>query len=172
MAKKDIIDFGEVPEEIRKGGSYYAPPGDYLVKIVGVEKQWKNNDHSNPAYYRWEFKIDSGEHKGTILTQNTTLAPKGLFNLRNLIHAVTGKNVAGRKLGFDPETLKGKKLAVTVEDREYTRDNKQRLASNVVDMRPEEEYEAAAEAEEVEEVDDDEVEVEEEALEEVDLDEL
>ena len=167
---KDIIDFGEVPQEIRSGGgSFYAPPGDYLVKITDVEKRWKNNDRSNPGYYRWEFTISKGEHKGTKLTQNTSLKPNALFNLRNLIHAVSGKNVAGRKLGFDPNSLKGKTLAVTVEDNEYTRDGKQRISSNVVDMRSTDEYEeASAEVEEVEE----EVEVEEDELEEVDLDEL
>jgi Protein of unknown function (DUF669) len=148
----DTIDFTGVPEEIRKGGgSYYAPPGDYPVKVLTAEKRWKNDDHSNPAYYRWEFQILDGEHKGTKLTMTTSLAPQALFNLRNLIFAAIGKNVAGKKVNFSPDILYGKKIAVTVEDREYTQDNKQKIAANVVDVRPIEELEeeAATEEEEV-----------------------
>jgi hypothetical protein len=168
---KDTIDFGEVPSEIRGGGgNFYVPPGDYLVQITDVEKRWKNNDRSNPAFYQWDLQVlEPKEHKGTQLRQNTSLAPKALFNLRNLIHAVTGKNVAGKKLGFDPESFKGKKLMVTTEDREYKRNGESRLSANVVDMQSADEWGAAA-VEEVEE--EEEVEVVEDELEDVDLDEL
>ena len=169
---KDVIDFGEVPQEIRGGGTFYVPPGDYLVEIVGVEKRWKNDDHTNPAYYRWDFRVvEPSENKGANLRQNTSLAPKALFNLRNLIHAVTGKNVAGKKLGFEPKSMVGKKLMVTTEDREYKSGGETRMAADVVDMQPSDEYSGSStEVEEVEEVEE-EVEVEEE-LEDVDLDEL
>jgi hypothetical protein len=172
---KDVIDFGEVPEEIRGGGTFYVPPGDYLVQIADVEKRWKNDDRSNPAFYRWDFKVlEPSEHKGAQLRQNTSLAPRALFNLRNLIHAVSGKNVAGKKLGFDPKSFVGKKLMVTTEDREYKRDGESRMSADVVDMQSADEWGVgAAASEEIEEIEEGDVEeVVEDELEDVDLDEL
>lgn len=130
----DSIDFGGVPEEIRTGGSSYVPPGDYNVKIVSAEKAWKNNDKSEVPYYKWRFQVIDGEHKGASIYTNTSLKPEALFNLRNLIWASSGGkiNVAGKRLNFDHEKLYGKTLSVTVEDREH----KEKMYSNVVDMRP------------------------------------
>lgn len=166
---KDTIDFSGVPQDIRSGGRAYIPPGDYLVKIVKHEKKWKDNDKSNAAYYSWQFQVvDPATNKGGTVYTNTSLAPDALFNLRNLIYATTGKNVAGKSLNFDPSKLYSKKLGITVEDREYN----DKMYSNVVDMYSEADYDGRdgddeEEADEgVEEVEDD------ETLEEVDIDDL
>ena len=175
----DVVDFSGVPKDIRSGGGGgHVPEGDYLVKIAKVEKKWKDNDRSNIPYYKWSFQVVDGAQKGTTLFHNTSLATEALFNLRNLIYAVYKKNVAGSKLNFDPKKLIGKKIAVTTQDREWTKPGTTtaKLYSDVVDMRPADELEQKDEDEEAEEESeelegDEEVEDEEE-LGEVDLDEL
>jgi hypothetical protein len=157
MAKKHKIDFGETPKEIRRGGgSKHIPEGDYLVKIVSADL--KSTDEGT-KYFAWKFQVAKGDEKGAPLYNNTSLQPHALFGLRNLIHAVTGKNVAGKAVNFDPETLYGKVIAVTVEDEEY----KDKMRSRIVDMRPKEELNIDGD-----EDDDDEEEEEEEEDEELD----
>lgn len=167
MAKKEVIDFSETPKEIRRGGgTAHIEPGDYPAKIVTAEKRWKDDDKTNVPYYRWQFQISNGQYKGTNLYYTTSLKTAALFNLRNLIHAATGKNVAGKSLNFDPEALYGKSIGVGVEDEEW--DNK--IRSKAVDVFPASDLEESDS--EDEEADEEEVEEEEEDLEEVDLDEL
>ena len=175
----ETIDFSGVPKDIRSGGGGgHLPEGDHLVKITKVEKKWKDNDRSNIPYFKWYFQAVDGPNKGTIVYHNTSLATDALFNLRNLIHAVYKKNVAGSKLSFDPQKLIGKRIAVTVQDREWKKPgaDKARIYSDVVDMRPADELEKDSddsESEDLEETDEVVEEVEEdEDLEEVDLDEL
>jgi len=167
---KDRIDFSGVPQEIRSGGKSYVPPGDYLVKVLKCDKQWKNDDHSNPAYYKWQFQVvEPKKFKGTSVYNNTSLAPNALFNLRNLIFAVLGKNVAGRQVNFDPATLYGKTLGISTDDREH----QDKTYTDVVDMYPADDYDSRKEDGAQAEADLDEVlDEEEEDLEEVEVDEL
>jgi hypothetical protein len=140
----DVVDFSGVPKDIRSGGGGgHLPEGDYLVKIAKVEKKWKDNDRSNIPYYKWSFQTVDGAHKGTTVFHNTSLSTEALFNLRNLIYAVYKKNVAGSKMNFDPKKLIGKKIAITTQDREWTKpgQTKAKMYSDVVDMRPADELE-------------------------------
>lgn len=174
---KDVIDFSDVPEEGGGGRADRVPAGDYVVKIIEVEKRWKDNDKSNVPFYQWGLQIVKGEYKGKKLRFTTSLKREALFNLRNLILAATGKNVAGKKLGFDPQKLIGKVVAVSVEDDERTdrKDpSKTRVFSSVVDVRSKDQ---PTEVEEEEETEDEEEESsdsdnEEEELEDVDVDDL
>lgn len=164
--KAETLDFSGVPEERGGRPSRHIPEGDYLAKVAKVEKRWKDNDKSNVPYFSWQVQVTSGPQKGATLYHITSLKPDALFNLRNLIHAATGKNVAGKSLKFNPEALLGKKIAITVEDDEY----KDKMRSRVVDTRPPEELDtddSDDEEEEVEEEEDD-----DEELEDVDLDEI
>lgn len=168
--KKEKIDFSGVPEDIKSGGgSVHVPPDDYKVKITKCEKKYKDDDRSNVPYFLWSLQITEGEFKGKTLRSTTSLKPEALFNLRNLIFAVKGKNVAGKTVNFDPDTLVGEKLAVTVEDNEYTRNGKTKIGSQVVDFIPlkdlkdDDDDEDDDEAEESDDDDDD--------LEDVDVDE-
>lgn len=170
---KDKIDFGAVPQEIRRGGGGgHLPEGDHLVKIAKVEKRWKDDDRSNVPYYNWTLQAVDGQNKGTSVYHRTSLKPDALFSLRNLIHAVKGKNVAGKAINFDPTSFIGEKLGITVQDREYKPPGKEpKITSEVVDTFPADELEDdESETDEVEE--EVEEEEEEEDLEEVDLDEL
>jgi hypothetical protein len=157
------VDFSGVDKDIRRGGgSSRIPEGDYLAKIVSSEI--KTSEKSGARYINWKLSVVSGEQKGKTLYHTTSLKPEALWNFRNLIHAATGKNVAGKAMNVDTSSLEGKVLAVTVEDDEY----EGKVRSRIVDTRPKDELEEEEEAEaEVEAEDED-----EEELEDVDLDEL
>jgi hypothetical protein len=172
---KDRIDFSGVPQEIRRGGGGgHLPEGDHLVKIAKVEKRWKDDDRSNIPYYNWHLQAVDGQNKGTTVYHRTSLKPDALFSLRNLIHAVKGKNVAGKAINFDPTSFIGEKLGITVQDREYKPQGKEaRMTSEIVDTFPASELEDEESDQDEEEVEEEEEEEEEEEdLEEVDLDEL
>jgi hypothetical protein len=177
MAKKMKIDFGGVEQEIRSGGgkAAHVPEGDYLLKIVSHEVRKKEDTGSK--YINWRFTIVSPkEYKGKTVYDITSLKPEALWNLRNLIHAATGKNVAGKAVAFDPEAIEGKIVASTLEDDEYTRtkDGEQitTIRSRPVDYRPKDELEADEDDDEEETTETETDDEEEEELEEVDLDEV
>jgi hypothetical protein len=161
------VDFSGVDQEIRRGGGTYVPPGDYGAKIVKGEL--KDSERSGSRYFAWQLQITRpAEFKGKTVYTNTSLKPEALWSLRNLIHAATGKNVAGRALNFDPEKLYGKEIAVTTEDREY----EGKMRTNVVDVRPISELEDEEETEEETETTAAATESDDEELEEVDVDDL
>lgn len=168
-AKKMRVDFGGVDKEIRKGGGgrKHIPEGDYIGKII--EADVRTSERTGSRYISWKFQIVEGEHKGVTLYGSTSLKKEALWSLRNLIHAATGKNVAGKALDFDPEKLYGKIVGMAVEDNEYTKDGKTRVTSQVSTCFPRDE---AQTADEDEDENDEEEEEEEEDLEEVDVEEL
>jgi hypothetical protein len=174
------IDFGDVPKE-RRQRFKRIPEGEYVAKITSWKRKWKDNDKSNPPYIAWTLQIVEGPHKGVPFIENTSLKKDALFNLRNLIFAATDgkKNVAGKIVDFNPDSIVGIKIGIVVEDEEW--DNKMR--STVADVRPvsemedeEEEDEDAEEdeeeADEDEDEDEEEVDEDEEELDEVDVDEI
>jgi hypothetical protein len=164
MGKKFKVNFEGVEKEIRKGGGgARIPEGDYLAKIV--ETELKDNAAGTGRYFRWKLQIASGEFKGKSVYMTTSLKPEALWNLRNLIHAATGKNVAGKQLDFDPEKLYGKQIGITVEDNEYVKDGKTKVSSSVASAFPADELKDG-------EDDDEEVEEEDDDLEEVEVEEL
>jgi hypothetical protein len=177
VAKKTKIDFSGVPKDIRAGGaSAHVPEDDYLGKIISAQLQ--KGKESGARFYNWTIQITQGKYKGKKLRLNTSLKPDALWNLRNLIFAATGKNVAGKAVAFDPEKLYGKVVAFTTQDREYESGSSTRMTSDVVDVRPKEELEQGDDEEEDEEDDEaeeeetDTEEEEDEDLEDVEVDEL
>jgi hypothetical protein len=170
VAKKMRIDFGGVDKEIRRGGrAVRIPEGDYILKIVEAEEA--TGERSGAKYLRWTFQVAEGEHKGKRLRMNTSLKPDALWNLRNLIHAALGKNVAGKAVNFDPETLYGKIVGGAVEDNEFN----DRITSQVASVFPRDEANPVEADEDEEEEDEDEEEEEEEDdddLEDVDVEDL
>ena len=180
MAKKVRIDFTGVSEEIRSGGrAARVPEGDYLVKPMNAEL--RRSDKSGSKYFSWRFQIvEPKKYKGKTLYDRTSLKTEALWNLRNLVFAAIGKNVAGSIVNFDPEKIYGKTLMVTVEDDEYEGN----IRSQIVDYQQKKKYGAKDDDEEEdgEEEDDDEEEYDEEEeeedeeededLEDVDVEEL
>jgi hypothetical protein len=175
VAKKIKIDFGGVDTEIRSGGrAAHVPEGDYLAKPVNAEL--RKSEKSGSKYISWRFQIlEPKKFKGKTLYDRTSLKPDALWNLRNLIHAALGKNVAGKVINLDPEVAYGKPLMITVEDDEY----EGKLRSQIVDYQPKDKYEEGEdtdEEDEDEETDEEEEEEEDdeedEDLEDVDVEEL
>jgi len=171
MAKGTRVDFGGVDPEIRKGGgrAAHVPEGDYLVKVISGEM--RTSEKKGTKYFNWRLGIVKPEkYKGKAMYLTTSLKPDALWNLRNLIHAATGKNVAGKVVNVDPDALVGKVVCCTAEDDEY----EGKIKSVPQDIRPQSDYAEGAEDEEdeTEDTEEEETEEEEEDLEEVDLDEI
>lgn len=180
MAKAKKIDFSGVDKEIRKGGgkAAHVPEGNYLVKIIEGELR-KSQKEGGGRYYNWRLQVvKPKQFSGRTLYLTTSLKPDALWNLRNLIYAALGKNVAGKSVTFDPDKLRNKVVACTCTDDEYEKDGKTVMKSNVDDVRPKDELEIGDDDEEEDEEDGEEEETEEdddeedEELEEVDTDEL
>lgn len=175
MASKALkVDFGDVDKEIRKGGGggKHIPEGDYLVKIVDADV--RKSERTNSTYISWKFQVvEPAEHKGVTLYGTTSLKREALWSLRNLIHAATGKNVAGKAVNFDPANLFGKIVGASVEDNEYTKDGKTKITSQVSTCFPKDDF---AKEETDEDEDDDEEETEEteedEELDEVEVEDI
>jgi len=171
VAKKIKVNFTGVQKDITKGGSgARIPEGDYLGKII--DQELKPNNAGDSKYFRWAIQVAQGEFKGKKVYLNTSLKPDALWNLRNLIHAATGKNVAGKQLDFDPEKLYGKLIGMTVEDNEYTKDGKTKVTSQVASTFPKEELEESDDDDDDDEDEDEEEDDDEDELEEVETDEL
>lgn len=170
MAKKMTIDFGGVPKEIRKGGGKKLPEADYVWKIISSEIAKKEGATSR--YIRWQLTVAKGPFKGVSRSYITSLKPEALFNLRNLIHAATGKNVAGKSLDFDRENLYGKLVGGTIVDSERPIEGgKTRIFNDLDTVFPVSDM-ADDEDEDEEDTDDEEVEEDDDDLEDVDVDEL
>lgn len=116
------VSFKGVDKEIRGKSERSArvPEGDYALKIVNG--RFKTDDDDEVTGINWRFQIvKPSKYKGKTLFGYTHLSPESLWNLRNLIHAATGKNVAGKALDLDLEKLYGKIVGAAVEDDEYNK---------------------------------------------------
>jgi hypothetical protein len=158
------IDFRGVDKEIRSSGrAAHIPEGDYLFKVV--DSEIRTSDRSNSKYISWKMSCVSPKYKGKTIYFITSLKPNALWNLRNLIHACIGKNVAGSVANFKPKTLHGKVFAGTTEDDSYMRnaggdDEREVIRSVLADVRPRDELVPSEEDEDEE--DEEEYEEEEE----------
>jgi len=165
VAKARKIDFSGVDKEIKKGGGAgkRIPEGDYVVKIV--EGDWHKDEDKKVTGVKWVCQVVQGKHKGVKLRGFTSLKPDALWSLRNLIHAATGNNVAGKAVNLDIDKLVGKKVGAAVEDNEYTKNGKTKISSQINTFFPADEV---GDTDEDEEDDDDETEDDEEEDEEDD----
>jgi hypothetical protein len=97
------------------------PPGAYHVAITNVSlEDPKNPKPDQPVYqyYKWELTVQEGEFEGRKLWMNTSLNPKGLFKLKELMVAC-GDEVEAEEIEFDPTKYLGKELTVGVSSREW-----------------------------------------------------
>lgn len=174
------INFEGVDKDIKRGSSrVHIPEGDYLVKILSGEIH--TSEETNNKGIKWQFMVtEPKKYKGKKLGGYTSLKPEALWSLRNLIHAATGKNVAGKALDLDIEKLYGKIVGAAVEDNEYGEGKKKKVTSQVSTCFPRDEYGASDDDDEdddeeesdEEEDDEEEDDEEDEDLEEVEVDEL
>ena len=162
--EKVKVDFSEVESRGGKKGSAgrkHYPPDDYHVKCVAA-KLGKSGDKETPRV-EIEYKIVDGPHKGGSLRDDLYLTPKSLWRLRQTLEAM-GMKIPNKAVNLDVNSLKGKELAVTLDDDEYD----EKVYSKVVDSYHLSEFEAGDEY--ADDTDDDED--EDEDLEEVDLEDI
>src|SRR5215471_8573008 len=181
MAKGDEvirIDARGVDKEIRSGGrAAHLPEGDFLFRVMSHEV--RKSERSGSKYISWTMQCVTPKYKGKTIYHITSLKLDALWNLRNLIYACTGKNIAGKIADFRPKTLYGKVFAGTTEDDSYIKnegqdDEKEIIRSVLADIRPKEQLnldEDDEDEEDEEDEDDDEEEEDEEEDEEDDEDE-
>lgn len=179
------VDFGEVESRGGKkssGGRKHYPEGDYAVKVKSA-KFGHSGDKETPRL-EVTFVFTGTKLKGKEIRDDLYLTPKALWRLRQTLEAL-GLNVPSKKVKVDPDKLKGRACAITIEDDEY--DGK--LQSRVNDIYSLDEFDSDAgdieeEDDEEEEEDDededdddddeetDEDEKEDDDLEDLDLDDL
>ena len=151
------LDFTDVPDRI------LVPEGDWPVKIESVEVK-EGNEYD---YFAFRCKVNSPKERkahGGALFFNTSLSPKSLWNLRNLLRAV-GIKVPDGPMELDFDELIGCEFIATVEHEKY----EGRTQARVIGYAPIDEDEGE-EDEEVE-VEDDDSEDEEDEKDEKDDDE-
>lgn len=107
-----------------------VPEGDYLVKVAGV----KQEEGDKADYFAWDFEIVDGKHEGSNLYLNTSLSPKALWNLRNLLMSL-GVEVPNGELDIELEELTDLELMVVVAHETY----EGKKQSRIVDFYPSEE---------------------------------
>lgn len=150
MAQKVKVDFSDVESRGGKkgsGGRKHYPPADYHVKCVGA-KLGKSGDKETPRV-EVTYKIVEGKYKGGQLRDDLYLTPKSLWRLRQTLEAM-GMKIPNKAVGLDVDNLKGKELAVTLDDDEYN----DTVYSKVVDAFTLAEFEGSDD-EDVDDVDDD-----------------
>lgn len=169
MPTKMSVDFSGTEARRGRRRASYVKPGDYAAKVVNVSKG-KSAEKKTPQV-TFELAITNGKSKGSRLYHDCNLLPQSLWVLRNMLEAC-GVKVPSKKVTIDFDRLKGKELAITVEDDEY----EDRTRSRVVDTFPLADLKEMEEEEEIDEEEEEEGESEEEEeeedLEEIDLDEI
>lgn len=126
MAIKIPVDFKGV--EARSGG-VRVPEGDYLAKVVKVEK--KAAQSGNPMLVV-TFEGLNGELQGKRIMDRHVLIQNSLWTLRNMLEAM-GFKVKPAKMNLTDSMLMGKKVGLTIVDGE---EYQGRIRSEVADYVP------------------------------------
>ena len=90
-----------------------VPPGTYSANIVKHEMK---QSRAGASYLRWQltvFNAQDSRVNGQSVWTNTMLSGKGTVMLQRLYQAALGTKLEG---SFDPDTLLGKPVSVTVID--------------------------------------------------------
>lgn len=120
-------DFTKVREG---GGGIRVPEGDYRVTIVDSSVRDSQNGNS---VIHWVMEFDDGKFEGKRIKDRTTLTEKAMWRLKKLIET-TGQKVPRKVVKFDTRSLHGKRIGITVADREYEDDKgNSRVTSDVKD---------------------------------------
>lgn len=107
------VDFSDVKEFVE------VTPGKYTAKI----KSWSMEEGEKAPYILWKLQIVTGASKGSLLDHRTSLSPKAIFGLRDLLVAL-GLKVPKAAISVDPDKFVGKSIGIEVamrvwEGKEY-----------------------------------------------------
>jgi len=98
-----------------KDGFALVSEGDKICKVAKIELK----DGEKGKYLGWEFVIGIGPEKGQKIFHNTSLVPKALFNLRNVLTACQVE-VPASIMKVDTDKVIGKIVGITVGHETYT----------------------------------------------------
>lgn len=108
-AKKSVtVDFKGVEGRIK------VADGDYELEVDEITQE----EGDKAPYFKWKFKITGPESTGALLYHNTSLAPQALWNLRNLLEALTIE-VPNGPLDIDLTELVGLPVGGSVVNEKY-----------------------------------------------------
>jgi len=132
------VNFSGVEEEIRKHTQRAAklPDGDYLVKILDASMRENEDTGSRGINVRAQV-VRPLKYKGKTQFGYCSLKKNALWNLRNLINAAFGRNVAGKTLDLDLGKFKDKIVGAVIEEDEY----QGKVRSRISTWFPRDEYE-------------------------------
>jgi hypothetical protein len=159
------VNFSGVEEEIRKHAQKAArvPDGDYLVKIMDASMRENEDTGSRGINIRAQI-VKPRQFAGKTQYGYCSLKKEALWNLRNLINASMGRNVAGKTVDLDLGKFKDKIVGAVIEEDEY----QGKVRSRISTWFPRDEFEESDDEEDDEDVEDEEDEDEEEEDEEDD----
>lgn len=98
------IDFSQVED------SKSVAPGRHIARV----KEVTQGEGQSYPYLRWNLQIVEGRSKGLHISYFTSLSPRALFKLRELLVAL-GVNVPKSAVSIDPNKLVGRTLGIEVE---------------------------------------------------------
>lgn len=103
--KVDFTDVKEFPE---------ITAGKHVAKI----KEWEMKEGEKAPYILWKLQLLTGSAKGSLIDHRTSLSPKALFGLKDLLTAL-GIKVPQSAISIDPDKFVGKSIGIEVNMRPY-----------------------------------------------------
>lgn len=107
MAKPIRVDFTGTEDS----GGFYVSPGTYTIKCTKVTLE----DGPKAQYLDFHMLV---EGHGVTLHNRCTLKPDALFNLKNTLGALMGKEIPKSVVSIDPDKLVGRFCTAVVADKE------------------------------------------------------
>lgn len=103
--------------------------GNYQAVITDVEQ--RDSRSSEFPYLNWTFTINGSDFNDRKLWGITSLNPKALFSLRDLLVAtgVPKEALSSGEYELDPQALIGKEIVLTVEHDTYEGKKRERIKS-------------------------------------------
>jgi len=110
------------------GGGRLVPEGEHVLEVVEVVEKMSRDD--NP-YLGWKWKVHSGDYKGSVVYDNTSLQPQALWRLKGLLEAME-VDVADGKQGLNFGELKGRTCRVEIAHETYQGKDKARISAFIL----------------------------------------
>lgn len=149
--KSVVIDFTNVNDS---AGNWLTKEGRYLFEVVAIGKKESQNSEYPNIVFTCEV-VNSCSEKGKQINEYCTLNPKGLFRLRNMLVALTGKNIEKKAIRVDFSKMLGRKFVgvVAAEDSRTQKnaDGTPKKLYKLVELLPASEWSNASSDDETEE---------------------
>lgn len=121
VAKPISVDFTSTEDS----GGFYVTPGTYPVKCIKITQEVGEK----APYLDFLFEVQG---RGVQIHNRCTLKPDALFNLKNTLGALMGRDIPKAVIKIDPDKLIGRVCTATIDDREYNG----KVYSNITRLMP------------------------------------